>query len=60
MKHILIIILIPIYIIIQFIEATLEFIKFISEGSLDNMYKFWKKIFKWDDENIKIKKIGGK
>lgn len=51
MKHILIIILIPIYVIIQFIEATLEFIKFISEGSLDNMYKFWEKIFKWDGDN---------
>lgn len=57
MKYLLVVLLSPIYVIInlfkEIIEGFLEITDPIAEGMIsivNNMYDFWSKIFKWNDK----------
>lgn len=56
MKKIIIILLTPVFVLIQILKCMFDLINSVASGMsetlnelFDDMYKFWKRIFKWKE-----------
>lgn len=57
MKKLIIILLTPAFVLIQFLKFTIDLLDPVTSGVAEtmkdlfgDMYEFWKKIFKWKDD----------